>query len=188
MRVSLTGVSGVPVMVVSWLRLSSGFSTGCPTIAPNVARKSMWLMSWSETVPAGMCPGQRMIMGMRWPPSQAPNFDPSSLPLMSCPFLMARCPSWLSMPPLSLVKMRMVLSTMFSFSRVSMIWPVIQSSSWVKSPYRPALLVPTNCLSGVKGWWMLVVERSRKKGFSLSRCSIHLMERSVRLVPILSST
>ncbi len=69
-------------------------------------------------------------------------------PVTGLPGLLA---AWLSIPPLSLVRMTSVFPLNFNSSSVRISSPTIQSNSWMKSPYSPAWLLPLNLGPGVKG-------------------------------------
>ncbi len=50
--------------------------SGSPAAAARVTNRSSWLWMALETLPEGILPGQRTIIGTRTPPSQVVPFSP----------------------------------------------------------------------------------------------------------------
>ena len=157
-----------PSMAGSMSKLSTATLAGssCPTSDATVANRSVVLVSWPDTCPAGMCPGQRAMKGTRCPPSQPSRFIPRSPPAASCPWSSRIQRVCTVSGPLSELNITRVRSSISSSSSASSSWPVRSSSSRTKSPRGPAPDDPAYSGEGRTGAWEIWVERTRKKGSS----------------------
>ena len=58
------------------------FGGGAPAIPARVGMKSQAALTWSDTLPAGMLPGQCAMSGTRMPPSLSHPFPPLNGPVL----------------------------------------------------------------------------------------------------------
>ena len=101
-------------------------STTPPATAANVGKKSSDITGSSIFVPALICPGQRMHIGTRMPPSNSEPLRPRSLPLL------APVNVW---PPLSLVNTTSVFSAKPAACSACSTLPTLSSNALTRPAY-----------------------------------------------------
>ncbi len=130
---------------------------GIPAAAMRVGSRSCNEMIPFETVPAGIMAGQRIIIGIRYAPSQLLFFSPRN-------GVMLPSGQEKTCAPLSVVKITIVFSAIPRSSSHCSSWPTYPSSSTMPSAWEPRPVEPS--VSGLRcvQMCMRVGQNQLKKG------------------------